>query len=175
MSSWTSNSEALCPLWHFSEKSSDLVARPSLITPETAGFEPMTPGTGTKCSNHSSVRLDNSLGQGWTRKLFFSRGGAGRGGASIPSLGQYPMWLLCVWNLPLEAKTRTHTLWNWFRPCWIVGHRHSQTGTFRGVLTLRLGRSACIRTCSFFVTDTSSSLTGGFPSESDHFSLMFRL
>ena len=32
-----------------------------LITPETAGFQPMTPGTGIKCSNHSAVRL----GQGW--------------------------------------------------------------------------------------------------------------
>ena len=30
-----------------------------LITPETVGSEPMIPGTGTKCSNHSAFRLGN--------------------------------------------------------------------------------------------------------------------
>ena len=35
----------------------------SVITPETAGFEPLTPGTGGKSTNHSAVRLGKSLGQ----------------------------------------------------------------------------------------------------------------
>ena len=32
-----------------------------VITPETAGFEPLTPGTGGKSFNHSAVRLGKSL------------------------------------------------------------------------------------------------------------------
>ena len=35
----------------------------SVVTPETAGFKPSTPGAGGKSSNHSTVRLCKSLGQ----------------------------------------------------------------------------------------------------------------